>query len=344
MRVLIIGHRGYIGSVLTRVLRHGRFDVVGTDSDLYNACGFGRMVQTVPDFACDFDELSTADLLSFDAVVHLAGPPEVDSTMHSVGGSAPPGEAPFIRFAHRARHAGINRFVLVSTCDVYGRTGSRQAAETSPLQPGSATARAALIRETAVSRLASNGFSPTVLRVPSVYGVSPRLRLDLIVNDLVAAGYTTGRVDVPLGGAGWRSLVHVEDLCRIIAAVLIAPRELVHHNIFNVVAPHDTHRVIDIADAVAEGLHCARSGVSDWYDDDSLRVDGSKLRRDLPQFAFHWTLHRGISQLAHAFHCNGLTAADHRSDRYRRSLARESAHHNHHRMREGTTDQTALAG
>lgn len=345
MRVLIIGHRGYIGSVLTRVLQHGRFEVVGCDNNLFDACDFGRMVQTVPDFACDFDELSTADLLSFDAVVHLAGPPEADSSMQSGDASAHSSDAAFIRFAHRVRQANVNRFILVSTCGVYGRTGSRQASETSPVQPVSGTAKAALIRETALNRLASNDFSPTVLRVPSVCGVSPRLRLDLMVNGFVAAGFTMGRIEVLHGGAGWRSLVHVEDLCRVIAAVLIAPRELVHRNVLNVVAPDDTHRVIDIADAVADALHCTRSGVSDWYDDDSQRIDGAKLHRDLPQFVFHWKLHRTICQLANAFHCNGLTAADHRSHRYSRSPARQSEHHNQNHMRETTADQTAaLAG
>jgi nucleoside-diphosphate-sugar epimerase len=172
-----------------------------------------------------------------------------------------------------------------------------------------------------LARLADMAFTPVFLRNAEVYGVSPRLRMDLIVNDLVGSAVTHGRVELRGGAGGWRSLVHVEDLCRTYAAVLTAPDDLVRSEVFNVTAPDADYRVIDVADAVTEMVpSCTRPLTVDLFDGKSVRTDGSKLRRRFPKLSFRWTLPLGIRQLQNAMLGAGVSPGDWRSDRYRRAL------------------------
>lgn len=325
MRVLVTGHRGYVGSVLTCVLRHARFDVVGLDCDYYEGCEFGRVGESVPCFDSDIRDVQLADLLSFDAIVHLAAVPEevgerVDaSVVDEINYQAT------MRLAERAKHACVGRFVFASSASVYGRGGSRVLDENAPTHAVTRYARAKLRCEKDLLALTDSGFTPVIMRLGEVFGVSPRQRLDLLVNEMAASAMIHSRIAPSAGGAGWRTLIHVEDLCRVIRAALTAPDETVAGQVFNAVNTDLQFRAADLADAVGDMIPgCARPVFTDPYDDRSLRLCGAKLARAFPDFAPRWLLPVGVRQLQHAIGSAGLTPGDFRSDRYRRSARLQS--------------------
>lgn len=315
MRVLVTGHRGYIGSVMTRLLAAAGHEVVGLDVDLYAACSFAGDPPAVPDVAVDVRDATAAALEGVEAVVHLAalsndplGELDADLT-HDINHRAS------LRLARLARGAGVSRFVFASSCSVYGASSRRGSAgrltEASPRAPITAYAVSKARVEDGLRGLAYHGFSPTILRNATAYGVSPRLRLDIVLNDLVAQAVTTGVIRLRSAGLAWRPMVHVEDICQAVARVLEAPRELIHGEVFNVGATSENHRVIDMAEAVRRAvpgttLEVAAGAPADARDYD---VDCEKIRRVLP-FEPRWTLARGAEELAHAYRAAGLEARD----------------------------------
>ncbi len=321
MRVLVTGHRGNFGSVLCSVLRHDGHDVVGLDCDLFNGCDFGRMGQQIPSLEIDVRDIDFTDLLSFDAVVHLAA---LSGRVCSELPVSLVDEINFdatVRLAQLCKEASVARFVFASTCGVYGRGRCDLLDEDSPVNPRTPFAQSKLRCEQELARLADGSFAPVFLRHPTAYGVSPRLRVDTVVNDFVASAVTTGQVAMQTSGSAWRPLAHVEDIARAYVAALCAPDGLVHNQVFNVVRSDENYRVIDIADAVTDLVpRCTRSALPDVFDERSYRVDGSKLERTFPDLRFKWTLQLGIRQLRSAMLVGGFTPGDWRSDRYRRSL------------------------
>ena len=321
MRVLVTGHLGYLGSVMTTVLKNARYEVVGLDCDLYRGCDFGRVRDPVPSFELDLRDIEFTDLLSFDAVVHLAAlsndalgeiDPKVVDEINC---------AATVRLAECCKAANVSRFLFASSCSVYGRGGGELRGEGHFARSLTRYAESKLRGEQELARLADRDFCPIVLRNATVYGVSPRLRLDLVVNDFVGSAVTRGQVAMHTAGTAWRPLIHVEDLARVYAAVLTAPDDAVHNEVFNVVPPDENYHVIDIADAVTDlAPRATRSGNPDVFDERSYRADGSKLQRTLPKLRFRWTLPLGIRQLRNAMVSAGLTPGDWRSDRYRRML------------------------
>lgn len=321
MRVLVTGHRGYIGSVLTTVLRNAHIDVVGLDCDLYEGCDFGGFRSTVPSFEMDLREIEFTDLLSFDAVIHLASLPEADArTIPDALMNAVNFEST-VRLAECCKQASVSRFLFASTCAVYGQRGAERLTEDSSAVPTTPYAHSKLESERALADLADRSFSPVFLRNPTIYGVSPRMRLDLVVNDFVGAAVVHGRVTMRTLGNAWRPLLHVEDLSRAYLAILTSRSEKLHNGVLNVVDSSSNHRVIDVADAVVEEVPGAtRAAPPMELDERSYRVEGSRLRELLPSFRFRWNLSRGIRQLRAAFDHAGLTPSEWRSDRFRRSL------------------------
>ena len=321
VRVLVTGHRGYIGSVMVGVLRNARHDVVGLDCDYYAGCDFGRVHADIPCFDTDLRDLEFTDLLSFDAVVHLADIPE--SATASLGPALTDElttEAT-LRLATACKEAGISRFLYASTWTVYGRGGEHLLDERSPVDPINAHSATKVRCEKALAELADETFRAVVLRHGCVYGVSPRLRMDLMINDLVASAVLTGRATLSTDGRAWRPIVHVEDLARVYAAMLAADGEDIQDQVFNVVAEADNHRTIDIADAVTELIpDCTRSTGGYAFSEPGCRMNGSRLRAALPKFTFRWSLPVGIRQLRNALIGACLTPGDWRSDRFRRAL------------------------
>ncbi len=320
MRVLVTGHRGYIGSVLTGVLRHARYDVSGLDCDLFRGCDFGRVQEAVPSYDIDLRDVEFTDLLSFDAVIHLAALAESSGSDLNPALVEQINYETTMRLAHCCKQAQVSRFIFASSCAAYGRGGGDLLNEKSDTQPVTAYAASKLQCEKELSKMADSTFTPVFLRNATVYGVSPRLRLDLVVNDFVGSGISRGRVIMKTAGRAWRPFVHVEDVARVFAAILSLSDRRVRNEIFNVVQTGENYRVIEVADAVAEEIpHCTRSTTEDVFDPQSYRVDGTKLNDLIPDLKFRWTLSRGIRQLRIAMLAAGITPADWRCDRYRRT-------------------------
>lgn len=319
MRVLVTGHRGYFGGVLTTVLRNAHIEVVGLDCDLYHDCDFGGIRTETPSFDMDLREIEFADLLSFDAVIHLAALPEADartvpaSLMYDVNLEGT------VRLADCCRKASVSRFLFASTCSVYGARGGQWLNEDSEPIPATSYAHSKRAAERALADLTDSTFHAVSLRNPTLYGVSPRMRVDLVVNDFVGAAVSTGRVAMRTLGNAWRPLVHVEDLARAYLAILTAPPDRFPRDVLNPVDAAANHRVIDVADAVVETIPNVTRGVPAMQPDArSYRVEGGRFRQAFPSFRFRWDLSRGIRQLRTAYENAGLTASEWRSDRYRR--------------------------
>jgi len=335
MRVLVTGHRGYIGAVVANVLKHSRFDVVGLDCDLYGSCDFGRVNDDVPSFDIDLREIEFADLLSFDAVVHLAALPEDDEGQLDPHLIEEVNYHATVRLAECCLQAQVPRFLFASTCAVYGRDGDEALTEESPVNPITAYAKSKLACEKKLAELVPAGLCPVCLRNGTVYGVSPRMRLDTVVNDFVGSAVARKRVDMRTEGRAWRPLVHVEDVARAYAAVLTAPDETVSGHTFNVVGCDENYRIIDVCDAVVEHVGgTSQSKQSDVFDKRSYRVDGSKLAATFAKLSMRWTLEKGIRQLRNAFSSSGLSPGLWRSDRFRRMLRLQS------HMERGLLDST----
>src|SRR5580693_2056769 len=234
MRVLLTGHKGYIGSVAGSVLLSAGHAVVGLDTDLFTGCDFGGPASELPEILKDLRDLERKDLEGFDAIVHFAalsndplGNLDADLT-YDINHRAS------VRLAELAKQAGARRFVFSSSCSTYGAAGDDFLEETAQLSPVTAYAESKVYVERDVAQLASDQFSPTFMRNATAYGVSSRLRLDVVLNDLVASALTTGQVYIKSDGTPWRPIVHIRDIIAAAVAALEAPRELVHNQVFNV--------------------------------------------------------------------------------------------------------------
>jgi len=321
MRVLVTGHRGYIGTVVTNVLRHARYEVVGLDCDFYHGCDFGRTHEDIDAFNLDIRQIEFTDLLSFDAVIHLAGLSEHEAADLDDDLSREINLDATIRLAECCRQADVSRFLFASSCAVYGNGGEAVLTELDVPAPLSPYAEQKLAAEMALRRLADKDFVPVFMRQATVFGVSPRLRVDTVVNDFVGAAHCYGRVEVQTAGRAWRPLVHVEDVARAYGAMLAVEDEAIACEPINIAATDQNYRVIDIADAVIEHFgRSMRTTRPTVFDRRSYRVSGDKLAALAPRAKPRWSLQQGIRQLRAGMESAGFTPADWRCDRFRRSL------------------------
>lgn len=313
MRVLMTGHDGYIGTVMAPFLRRGGHTVVGLDSCLFRACGHGEPLVPADERTLDLRDVTVDDLRGFDAVVHLAA-----LSNDPLGDLAP--EHTFdinhhasSRLAELAKEAGVRRFLYSSSCSVYGAADTSVLVdETAPLAPVSAYAQSKVAVEADLSALADDRFSPVHLRNATAYGWSPRLRLDLVLNDLVATAYLTGEILVLSDGTPWRPLVHIEDISRAFLAALEAPTEDIHDEAFNVGTEADNHQVSDLADIVAGVVPDSTIRITGEAGGDprSYRVSFDRIRRVLPSFQPVWDAERGARDLYARFREHGLSPED----------------------------------
>ena len=285
-RVLVTGHLGYVGTVLTPMLANRGHALIGVDIDLYRACTLADLPPALPCRLADFRDLSLQHLKGIDAVVHLAGLSndplgELDPALtHALNNRAA------VELARRCRAAGVGRFLVASTCSVYGSGGEDWLTEASVTQPLTAYARAKQQMERDLLALAGPSFDVVILRPGTVFGASPRLRFDLVVNNLVAWALATERVRLKSDGRAWRPLLHVTDLARAIQGLLEAPTQQVAGRVFNVGFNTLNLRVIDLARRLAEAIPGADVQVDGEAETDqrSYRVDCSKLERVLPNW------------------------------------------------------------
>ena len=318
MRVLLTGHDGYIGSVLAPALIAAGHQVVGFDTGLFTGCDFGAERAGVETVRADLRDVRAADLAGFDAVCHLAA-----LSNDPLGDVNPQctydiNHLASVRLAREAKEAGVPRFLFASSCSLYGVAGDELLTEEAAFNPITPYGESKVRVERDVGALADEHFSPTFLRNATAYGVSPRLRADVVVNNLVGVACTTGEVLIQSDGTPWRPLVHVEDISRAFLAVLEAPRSLVHNQAFNVGRTEENYRVRALADLVQVVVpgSVVRYAEGGGPDPRSYRVDCGKIARTLPAFRPAWTVRRGMEQLRDAFRQTSLTRERFFSDRY----------------------------
>lgn len=321
MRVLLTGHDGYIGAVMSQALLDEGHEVVGLDSHLFEECSFGDYRSPIASLRRDIRDVENQDVEGFDALIHLAaisndplGNLNPDCT-YDINHRAS------VRLARIAKESGVSRFLYSSSCSVYGAASPdevlTEAAEFSPVTP---YAESKVLVEADVKELADDDFSPTYMRNATVYGVSPKLRGDLAVNNLAGWAFTTGQVHLKSDGTPWRPLVHVEDVCHAFARALVAPRETIHNEAFNVGRSTENYRISEVAEIVHDAVGGSQITVEPGAGPDPrcYRVDFGKIERELPGFDPKWTVARGVAQLLEAYRQIGLEQADLEGDRYLR--------------------------
>jgi len=310
MRVLVTGHQGYIGSVLVPLLLDAGHDVAGLDAGLFTGCTFDAAgLRAVPEAEKDVRDVEALDLAGFDAVVHLA-----NLSNDPLGNLDPAltyqiNHEATVRLAERARAAGVGRFVFASSCSLYGAAGAGAVDERAAMNPVTPYGRAKALAEADLMMLASDEFSPVFMRNATVYGASPRLRFDLVVNNLTAWAVATGEVRMLSDGSPWRPLVHVHDVSSAVVAALEAPREAVHNQAFNVGRDAENYRVREVAELVGQAVPDCRVTFAPGASADTrtYRVAFSKIRDRMPDWAPEWTVPDGIAEVRDALKGRGLT-------------------------------------
>lgn len=311
MKVLVTGHQGYLGTVMVPALQRAGHDVTGLDCGFFAECVLGEAPQDPPATRTDLRDVSVEQLVGFDAVVHLAA-----LSNDPLGALAPQltfdiNHHASVRLARLAKHAGVRRFLYASTCSVYGAAGDSLVTEEAPLRPLTPYAESKVRVESDVAEFADSSFSPVFLRNATAFGFSPRLRADIVVNNLVGHAVLTGEVRVLSDGTPWRPLVHARDIAAAFVAALRAPVEKIHCAAYNVGSEMNNLTVADVAQSVVEAVPGSRLVITGetGADPRSYRVDFSKYR-DALGFEAAWSVAAGVAELHEAYVSNGLTQRD----------------------------------
>ena len=320
MKVLVTGHKGYIGTVLVPMLQQHGHDVSGLDSDIFRNCTFGELNQEIPETIKDVRDVTIEDVNGYDAIMHLAG-----LSNDPLGNLNPNltyeiNHKATIRIAELAKQAGVSRFLFSSSCSNYGASGNDWLTESSAFNPVTPYGESKVFSERDLAKLADDDFHPTYLRNSTAYGVSPRLRFDLVLNNLVAWAYTTGKVFLKSDGTSWRPIVHIEDISRAFTALLHAPIEKVHNEAFNVSRNEDNYQVREIANIVAGVVPNSHVELSDDHfpDPRNYKVDSSKIINGIPEFKPLWTVKKGAEELLKTYDKIGLTLEEFEGIKYNR--------------------------
>jgi len=322
MKVLVTGNLGYIGTVLTPMLLERGHDVTGFDSDLYRRCTFGDQsrIADVPVINSDIRDAEPGDFEGFDAVLHLAG-----LSNDPLGNLNPDltfdiNHRASIHLATLAKKAGVARFVFSSSCSNYGAAGETILDESAAFNPVTPYGKSKVLTEQDLAPMGDEHFCPVLLRSSTAYGVSPRLRFDLVLNNLVAWAFTTGKVLLKSDGTPWRPIVHIEDISRAFVSVMEAPRDRVFGQAFNVGRTEENFQMRELADIVAETVPNTEVTYAEGAGPDTrcYRVNCDKLPTTIPAFQPQWTARKGAQQLYEAYQAVGLTLDEFEGPRYQR--------------------------
>jgi nucleoside-diphosphate-sugar epimerase len=321
MRILLTGDKGYIGAVMVPMLVQEGHDVTGLDSDWFEHSAFGPLKSNIPSRKKDLRDLEVSDLEGFDAVIHLAG-----LSNDPLGDLNPTltydiNHLASVQLAKLAKEAGVKRYLFSSSCSTYGAAATEDLLdESAKFNPVTPYGRSKVLVEQDVAKLADGKFCPTFLRNATAYGVSPRLRFDLVLNNLVAWAHATKRIYIKSDGTPWRPIVHIADISRAFIAVLKAPMDLVNNQAFNVGRSEENYQIRDLAEIVGETIPgCSIEYAKDGSPDTRCyRVDFSKINRVLPDFKPQWTARKGAKEIYDAVRQAGLQLEDFEGPRYKR--------------------------
>lgn len=341
MRVLVTGNNGYIGTVMVPMLIAEGFEVTGLDSDLFEGCIFGDPsvsgpISDISYLRKDVRDIELKDLRKIDAVVHLCAlsndplgnlNPKITYEINHEGS---------VRLAKLAKKAGVSRYILSSSCSVYGAATADIVNEESEVKPVTPYAESKVLAERDISKLADSKFCPVFLRSSTAYGLSPMLRFDLVVNNFVAWSFTKGTVLLKSDGSAWRPFVHIQDISRAFIAALRAPRDIVKNQKFNVGKDEENYRIREVADIVKETVPNSQIEYVEGAEADkrSYRVEFNKIKNALPEFKPQWTVPKGAKQLYEAYEKVGLLVEEFEGPRYRRITHLENS------LRAGRVDKT----
>jgi nucleoside-diphosphate-sugar epimerase len=320
MRVLVTGHKGYIGTAMVPMLEAAGHQVVGIDSDLYRNSTYGSSLPKVVEIIKDIRDIERADLRGVQGIIHLAG-----LSNDTLGDLNPEltydiNHRASVRLAEMAKELGIERFVFASSCSNYGAAGDALQDEHATLNPVTPYAISKVMVERDVSQLADDRFTPVFMRNATAYGISPRMRFDIVLNNLTAWAYTTGEIYLKSDGTPWRPMVHIEDISLAAIGALVAPRDVVHNQPFNVGRNSENYQMRQLAEVVRETVPNCTISFAEGAEPDkrNYRVDFTKYTNAFPNHQLRWDVRKGARQIYESYRTYGLKRDEYEGTRYKR--------------------------